>query len=176
MTAATLQDTATPFVEPAKLVGVYTWDVRTDRVYCDERVASYFDLPQSAGSEGAPLQSYLKAVLDEDVGALRRSIDNTFSGESLRQHYRVSSRQHGVRRLLAVGQCYQGPDARPSLCSGYLFDVTNDEQAGRMLDLKHFLTEARNCAHALKLRPFTYILEMLILDVTERTEKRGRTN
>lgn len=176
MGAAALQEISTPFVEPAKLVGVYTWDVKTDRVYCDGKVASYFDLPVSVGSEGAPLQAYLRAVLDEDVASLRQSIDETVNGGGSRQLYRVSSTRHGVRHLLSVGQCFRGPDEQPTIYSGYIFDVTADQQASQLLNLKHFLSEARNAAHALKLKPFTYILEMLLLDITERTEKRGRNN
>jgi PAS domain S-box-containing protein len=109
-------------------VGVWTWEIGTDRVVADARMAILFGLrPEDA--VGAPVAAYFAAVHPDDrPGAEARLQEALDSGSRYEASYRVRGASGDWRWLLARGRFDIAADGA-RLLRGVVIDVTLQKAA-----------------------------------------------
>jgi PAS domain S-box-containing protein len=109
-------------------VGVWRWDIGTDRVIADRRMAILFGLrPEDA--EGAPVVSYFDAVHPDDrADAEARLQEALDSGDAYEATYRVRGAHGDWRWLLARGH-FERDDRTRGRLRGVVIDVTVQKAA-----------------------------------------------
>jgi PAS domain S-box-containing protein len=110
-------------------VGVWSWDVRTDRVVADRRMAALFGLG-AAEADGAPVGAYFAAVHPDDrPGAEACLAAALAAGNAYESTYRVRGPDGDWRWLLSRGQ-FVGDG---KLLRGAVIDITLQKQAAERL-------------------------------------------
>ncbi|MGO4476284.1 ATP-binding protein [Massilia sp. 2TAF26] len=112
-------------------VGVWSWQVGTDRVVADRRMAALFGLgPEDA--EGAPVASYFAAVHPDDrAGAEACLAEAMAAGRPYEATYRVRGPEGDWRWLLSRGRIESSRGDR--ILRGAVIDITMQKQAAERL-------------------------------------------
>lgn len=109
------------------LVGAWDWEMGTDLVFADHKVASYFGLDPEEAYRGAPVAYWIDAIHPEDRAktyeAIRRAIETR---EIVTCEYRVMT-THGLRWVFARGRCICDADNVPIRFPGALIDITDEK-------------------------------------------------
>ena len=117
-------DAASP-LPAGHVVGTWTWDVRKNRVYAGERLASFYGLTGQQGRSGLPIEHYTKAIDPRDRERVVRAISLPIqTGSPFDVEYRLHTLHDGVRLVRAIGECFHDFTFRPLLYSGYALDIT----------------------------------------------------
>lgn len=110
-----------------RLVGAWAWEVQTDLVFADARVASYFGLDAEDGISGLPIEAWIDAIHIDDRARVKSAVEIAVStGEVYSQEYRVMT-THGLRWVYARGKCIASNDGKPLRFPGALIDITEEK-------------------------------------------------
>ncbi|TGV23910.1 hypothetical protein [Mesorhizobium sp. M4B.F.Ca.ET.143.01.1.1] len=108
--------------------GFWTWDIKRNRVYGDANLSDYFGLTLEEFSRGAPLERCMESIEAEDRlrvnVAIRRAVERR---SSFREVCKVRSEKMGLRKILAVGQCYVDSLGEAAVYPGWFVDLTQEE-------------------------------------------------
>ncbi len=107
-----------------ELVGIWSWQVRSDLVIACAQVCEYVNVPVAQGLHGIASGRFLSAIHPDDIPKLARSIEAVFEGsEFVDVDYRVISEIHGTRWVRSSGRCFRDASGAPTHISGYLTNI-----------------------------------------------------
>jgi hypothetical protein len=145
--------------------GIWSWDVRNNRVFGDGNLAAYFSVDSDELANGLPIEFLLNAVMMEDrrrlESAVRRAVRQCGDHH---EAYHVRTAHRGVRKILTVGGCQCDESGEATFFPGWFVDVTEgDLTAEAASSLASFYIEQAKSVAALSRRPFiAYMLEAVL--------------
>jgi PAS domain S-box-containing protein len=106
-------------------VGTWEWDLASDRLVGDDRLARLYGIDPRLAREGAPASAYLALIHPDDYLPFSRAMQGAFAQAApVSAEYRLAL-PDGTERWLAVqGRSRNGPDGRPQHFSGVTLDIT----------------------------------------------------
>nr|WP_307733012.1 ATP-binding protein [Massilia agri] len=121
-------------IDAAEL-GVWNWDVRSDRVSGDARMASMFGI-DPALPEGCPVGAYFAAFHPDDVAPTRAVLAQALvRGGLYDATFRVRRVEGGWRWVIARGQVEHDAHGAPCRLRGVVIDATRQFEAEQQLRL-----------------------------------------
>jgi len=106
-------------------VGTWEWDLVSDVVVGDERMARLYGVDPGFADEGAPASAYLKHIHPDDYVPFSRAIQAGFAhGLPVSHEYRLLFPDGTVRWLSVRGRCRNGADGRPERFAGVSLDIS----------------------------------------------------
>lgn len=155
--------------------GFWTWDIKRDRVYGDVNLSDYFGLTLDEFSHGASLERCMQSIDQDDRSRVRLAIRKAVERRSgFREIYRVRSEKMGLRKILAVGQCYVDGVGEAALYPGWFVDLTNgagcEEQALR--EIHSHVGQAKDIARSIGHDLMSYLLDNIEEEVEQRLDGR----
>jgi two-component system, sporulation sensor kinase E len=113
----------------AEGVGIWDWDIPSDRVYTDERFAQFYGVDAERAKNGSTLAEFTRNIHPADREIVRNKIDAALvNGQEFSAEYRLIQTDNSVRWVSAVGRCSLGPDGRPVRFPGVGIDITARKQ------------------------------------------------
>jgi PAS domain S-box-containing protein len=113
-------------------LGVWTWDIGSDRVAGDSRMAALFGLPDDLRDD-APRARYVEAVHPDDAAAIEALLsDAAARGAPYDATFRVRHADGGWRWVIARGNLVRGPDGAPRM-RGVVIDASRQFEAEQQL-------------------------------------------
>lgn len=114
-------------------VATWTWDIPTDRVHADRKLARLFAVSEQH-AQGGPLAAYLAAIHPDDVAMVSATLQEAIrSGQHYGVEYRIkcadASGIDGYRWLAARGKVEFAPDGTPARLPGVALDITEQKLA-----------------------------------------------
>ena len=105
-------------------VGVWTYDIATDRFVCDENIAQLYALKPGRGAAGYSAAEFMEHLHPDDVASLRATMSRglTESGD-LELEYRIRRADGSIRWVLSRGHTYF-EDGRAVRRTGVGVDMT----------------------------------------------------
>lgn len=157
--------------------GFWTWDVKRDRVYGDANLSDYFGLTLDEFSHGASLERCMQSIDVDDRPRVRLAIRKAIERKSgFREVYKVRSEKMGLRKILAVGQCYVDGVGEAALYPGWFVDLTKDatceEQSLR--EIHNHVEPAKDIARSIGHDILSYLLDNVEEEVEQRLDGRLR--
>jgi PAS domain S-box-containing protein len=105
-------------------VGVWTYDVASDRFVCDDSIAALYALEQGRGAEGFSRAEFLAHLHPDDAAALRTTMGRGLvEPGDLELEYRIMQADGSVRWVLSRGHTYF-EDGKPVRRTGVGVDMT----------------------------------------------------
>ena len=106
-------------------VGVWRFDVATDRFFCDANIARLYAIDPVAGEAGILREDFLANVLDEDKAALRATMaGGLVNAGDLELEYRVRHADGSVHWVLSRGHTYFDDAGKPLRRTGVGVEMT----------------------------------------------------
>ncbi|MDG4877610.1 PAS domain-containing protein [Mesorhizobium sp. WSM4935] len=157
--------------------GFWTWDIKRDLVYGDANLSDYFGLTLDEFSHGASLERCMQSIDQDDRSRVRLAIREAVERKSsFRQIYRVRSEKMGLRKILAVGQCFVDGLGEAALYPGWFVDLTYDaaceEQALR--EIHNHVGQAKDIARSIGHHLISYLLDNIEEEVEQRLDRKLR--
>lgn len=155
--------------------GFWTWDIKRDRVYGDANLSDYFGLTLDEFSHGASLERCMQSIEHDDRARVRLAIRKAIERRSgFREVYRVRSEKMGLRKILAVGQCYVDGVGEAALYPGWFVDLTKDgaceEQSLR--EISNYVGQAKDIARSIGYDMLSYLLDNIEEEVEQQLNGR----
>lgn len=157
-------------------IGVWSWNIKMNRIHCDGLFADYFSLSAEEGKAGVPVEKLLEAILDADRPGVVHTLHHAMAtGSAFLETYRVNSLSYGQRLITAIGRCYLDEQSAPLVCSGFAVDVTSSK--GVLGELASNSIQARNVAVTLEKPIMVYLLDMVLVEIErEKAAKAEHTD
>jgi signal transduction histidine kinase len=106
-------------------VGVWTYDVATDRFTCDANVARLYDIDPEQGANGIKRADFLANVHADDKAALRATMAGGLTNPGdLELEYRIVHRDGSIHWVLSRGHTYFDEAGVPVRRTGVGVDMT----------------------------------------------------
>jgi len=113
---------------PMADVGLFTWDIGSDKIYADSALARLFGLDPALTQRGLPIETYLDRVHPLDRPRLAKRISDAIIAEHpTEQRYRVLDASAAYRYVRAVGRCFRDDADVPVHYAGIVFPDTNTQ-------------------------------------------------
>jgi PAS domain S-box-containing protein len=113
-------------------LAVFTWEIRSDRVSADARMAALFGVaPQRA--DGAPIAAFLAAVHPDDLATTQAQLAQAAAGRAYHATFRIRQAGGGWRWAIARGQVERDPGGDPARLRGVVIDATRQFEAEQQL-------------------------------------------
>jgi PAS domain S-box-containing protein len=109
-------------------IGVWTYDVASDRFFCDAAIADLYGLGD-VGPAGIPRSGFLRNVHPDDLAGLRATMASGLnrSGD-LELEYRIKHPDGSIRWVLSRGHTYHDADGIPVRRTGVGIETTQKHQ------------------------------------------------
>ena len=106
-------------------VGVWTYDVASDRFFCDANIAELYDIDPAEGAAGIGHAGFLKNLHPDDAAPLAATMagDPTKPGD-LELEYRIRHSDGSTRWVLSRGHTYFDEAGKPVRRTGVGVDMT----------------------------------------------------
>ncbi|MGH6763776.1 MAG: PAS domain-containing protein [Phyllobacterium sp.] len=112
-------------LEASGVVGTWDWHVPEELVYSDERFARLYSVAPEDAERGAPTQSYIKAIHEDDLDRVVTAIDRTIAeGVPFSEVYRLYQMDGTVRWVDTRGTAIMDKDGRCVRFTGAAVDIT----------------------------------------------------
>jgi PAS domain S-box-containing protein len=110
-------------------VGVWTYDVASDRFFCDAAIAALYALDPVRGAAGLPREEFLANVHPQDRAPLQAKMSSGLhrSGD-LELEYRLIHPDGSIRWVLSRGHTYFDESGKPVRRTGVGVDMTGQRQ------------------------------------------------
>jgi signal transduction histidine kinase/ActR/RegA family two-component response regulator len=106
-------------------VGVWTFDVESDRFFCDESISRLYDIDPEKGAAGISRADFLAHVHPDDRAALRATMaDGLTSAGDLELEYRIVHTDGSMHWVLSRGHTYFDEAGRAVRRTGVGVDMT----------------------------------------------------
>jgi signal transduction histidine kinase len=106
-------------------VGVWTYDVASDRFFCDEGVSEVYGIDPVAGANGIKREGFLANVHPDDRNALVATMaGGLIRAGDLELEYRIKHPDGTIRSVLSRGHTYFNDDGLPIRRTGVGVDMT----------------------------------------------------
>ncbi|UCI06236.1 PAS domain-containing protein [Mesorhizobium sp. B1-1-8] len=142
--------------------GLWTWDIKRDRVYGDANLSAYFGLTSDEFSRGAPLERWMQSIEREDRSRIRLAIRKAIEQRSsFREVYKIRSEKIGLRTILAVGQCCVDDLGKAALYPGWFVDLTQEaaSEDDSLREIHGHVEQAREIAQSIGHDMLSYLLD-----------------
>jgi hypothetical protein len=165
-----------PHVQYPPIDGFWTWDIKRDRVYGDANLSDYFGLTLEEFSHGASMERCMQSIDAEDRPrvhiAIRKAVERR---AGFREIYQVRSDKMGLRRILAVGQCYVDGQGEAALYPGWFIDLTRNVDSGEtaLREVHRHIEQAKEISQSIGQDLLFYLLENAQEEAQQRLD--GRT-
>ncbi len=114
----------------AGVVGTWDWHVADNKVFANERFARIYGVDPQEARQGAPVESYVKAIHPDDRERVRLRIEESVAtGCDFSEEYRLVQGDGTIRWVLARGRCYHDENRRPTRFPGAVTDITERKEA-----------------------------------------------
>ena len=106
-------------------VGVWTYDIASDRFFCDAAISALYDLDPEQGAAGLKSQDFLANLHPDDAEAVARTTAGGLvrSGD-LELEYRIRHADGSIRWVLSRGHTYFDEAGQPVRRTGVGVDMT----------------------------------------------------
>ncbi|TPI14091.1 hypothetical protein FJW06_12380 [Mesorhizobium sp. B4-1-3] len=155
--------------------GFWTWDTKRDRFYGDANLSDYFGLTPDEFSHGASLERCMQSIDQDDRSRVRLAIRKAVEWRSsFREVYRIRSEKMGLRKILAVGQCYVNGAGEAALYPGWFVDLTNDVACEKqaLREIHNHVGQAKDIARSIGHDLMSYLLDNIEEEVEQRLDGR----
>ena len=116
------------------VLGTWVWDVQSDIVTGDDRLAKTFGLDVDSTIEGIPINDYIEAIHPEDKFFLEEAIAKSLiNGGPYRAEYRIKSPEGIWKWIEANGYCELNEQGSPIRFPGILIDIDDRKKIERSL-------------------------------------------
>lgn len=106
--------------------GFWTWDIPQNIVHGDANLFEYFGLEVARHVGGAPIEDFIRAIHPDDRQRVAVAIQRSVRlASDFREVYRVITRNHSVRSIMATGRCYHAATGKPVQYPGWFADITD---------------------------------------------------
>jgi PAS domain S-box-containing protein len=110
-------------------VGVWTYDVPSDRFFCDAAISSLYALDPERGAAGLPREEFLANVHPQDLPSLRKTMAGGLQRPGdLELEYRLVHPDGSIHWVLSRGHTYFDESGRPVRRTGIGVDLTGQRQ------------------------------------------------
>ncbi|MDX8452811.1 hypothetical protein RFM98_08590 [Mesorhizobium sp. VK9D] len=153
--------------------GFWTWDIKRDRVYGDANLSDYFGLTLDELSHGASLERCMQSIDREDRPRVRLAIRKAIERRSgFREVYKVRSEKMGLRKILAVGQCYVDDMGEAALYPGWFVDLTKDaaSEEQSLREIHNHVGQAKDIARSIGHDMLSYLLDNIEEEIEQRLD------
>ena len=117
-------------LQATNIVGVWDWDLVTDRLKTDARLARLYGVDAALAEQGESSAAFLSHVHPEDVERLRAGIGEAVrSGDPFSREYRLVDADGRVRWVTAQGRCSYNVEGRAVRFPGVIFEITERREA-----------------------------------------------
>jgi PAS domain S-box-containing protein len=117
-------------LQATNIVGVWDWDLVTDRLKTDARLARLYGVDAALAEQGESSAAFLSHVHPEDVERLRAGIGEAVrSGDPFSSEYRLVDADGRVRWVTAQGRCSYNAEGRAVRFPGVIFEITERREA-----------------------------------------------
>jgi PAS domain S-box-containing protein len=125
-------------LEAAGGVGLWDWDIVSDRVHADESFALLYGVDPAQAARGAPISAFIDAIHPDDNERISVAIRRSMAGgvAVYAEEYRVVQRDGSVRWVYTRGRCQHDAAGQATRFSGIAVDITDrklEEQRERTL-------------------------------------------
>ena len=121
-------------------IGTWYWDLKQDKVFADDNLASMFGLSTEQVKDGLSLDSFLNSIHPEDRERVVGEIDSALHSKVLYEsEYRVMDSNGDMRWVIVRGQIESDDSDQPVKFPGVIVDITDRKSAENNLK---FLTAA----------------------------------
>jgi len=105
-------------------IGTWTWDIPTNRLFTDSKLAQLFNLPASE-ADGSLLDRYLESIHPDDVGRTVASLHRAVAEDELYEaDYRIVQPDGSIRWVTARGRAERDAAGQPVRMPGVMVDIT----------------------------------------------------
>jgi len=156
--------------------GFWTWDIKRDRVYGDANLSDYFGLTLEEFSHGASMERCMQSIDAEDRLrvhiAIRKAVERR---AGFREIYQVRSDKMGLRRILAVGQCYVDGQGEAALYPGWFIDLTRNVDSGEraLREVHRHIEQAKEISQSIGQDLLFYLLDNAQEEAQQRLDGRA---
>jgi PAS domain S-box-containing protein len=110
-------------------VGVWTYQVSSDRFFCDAAISALYGLDPQEGAAGIARVRFLANVHPDDMPKLRETMEGGLHhGKDIELEYRIRHPDGGVRWVLSRGRTFLDGDGRPLRRTGIGVELTKQRQ------------------------------------------------
>jgi signal transduction histidine kinase len=120
----------------AGAIATWTWDIPSNRLFADSKLAQLFNLPPSDG-DGGVLDKYLQSIHPDDVGKTLAALDRSVeTGEPYEADYRVVQADGSIRWVTARGVVERDGTGRAYRMPGVLVDISDRKRLEEELRIR----------------------------------------
>lgn len=136
-------------------IGTWIWEPEADRLFADNTVANWYNVPADSGQSGS-LRAYLEAVHPDDLAAVQDLVARTLeNGATLEATYRIRRNEEGSWRwVIARARVQRDKKNRPIRLVGVVLDISDLQQA--RLALEQTQDQLRLAAEAAEIGSFSW--------------------
>jgi PAS domain S-box-containing protein len=115
-------------------VGVWTYDVGSDRFFCDAAIANLYGIDPVQGAAGISRADFLANVHPDDMATLRATMAGGLArGGDLEFEYRIRHPDGSIRWVLSKGHTYIDESGTPIRRTGVGIEMTRQRQLEEQL-------------------------------------------
>ncbi|MGN7292975.1 PAS domain-containing protein [Rhizobium sp. SAFR-030] len=154
---------ANALVIVAQDVGIFSWDVISDRLRGDSEIAGFFGLPSEDVARGLGISQYLNRVFYEDRERVAAAIHGAIvAGGPYQEEYRITRPNGETVTVTAIGRCFFDEQGDPVQYCGVMFkSVEEKAEVGHDI-VRSFVTAAQKHAAELANPKIAALLEPVL--------------
>jgi PAS domain S-box-containing protein len=117
-------------LQATNIVGVWDWDLTTDQLRTDARLAGLYGVDPALAEQGGPSEAFINQVHPDDVQRLLAEVGQAIrSGDRFSSEYRLVETAGRVRWVTAQGRCTYNAEGRAVRFPGVIFEITERREA-----------------------------------------------
>lgn len=159
-------------------LGLWDWNLAENLIYADETAAALFGVDAAQASTGLPPETYLCRIHPSDRSFIEKQIETCILSLGVcSDEYRVRGADGRYHWLYTRGRCFGDHTGRPNVYTGMAVKIVRpkaemqDAAAAATTDpvgdILHICLNARALSAMQNLRIVTYLLDMLILELSK---------
>ena len=114
----------------SSVVGLWDWEMATDRMYVDANFARMFAVDPARAAGGVPLETFLAAIHHEDRSRIDVAVERAVASmEEYDEEFRVIGVDGRERWVSARGRCHYDDEGHPSHFPGVVTDIDARKRA-----------------------------------------------
>jgi PAS domain S-box-containing protein len=116
-------------MDAAGMMGIWEWDLRTDLIYSDPRLASLFSIDPNKFKFGTFASEYFEKVHLDDVELVKANIKKAIEKrEKFSMEYRLMQKDGSIRWILSRAKCNYHANGKPVRLVGVAVEITEQKE------------------------------------------------
>ncbi len=109
----------------SSMLGIWDWDLATDRIYADPNFARMFGVDSAHAADGVSLETFIRGIHPEDRERVGVAIERAMKTmDEYEEEFRVIAVDEQERWVSARGRCRNDANGHPSHFPGVMIDIT----------------------------------------------------